>query len=221
MTAETEGLLPAKPGRLDSLTGLRFLAAFLVMAGHYGTVPCSLPWLDSIIRNNFQAVTLFFVLSGFVLTHTYYSQKGKSPWKNYAILRAARILPAYLLSLAVCIPLYWFTGTGPSLTPLFKSAGIALHLLFLQSWLPLFDWLSLNTPAWSLSVEFVMYVLFPLLLALRPRSLSSILIILLISIITQTEIRRIIWHLPGTVTVLGDPHGPVWLWNPLIHLPSF
>src|ERR1700722_1849439 len=60
---------------LPALTGLRFFAAFYVVLGH------AVPWLEprfrvpafvnTFLANGYLAVSLFFLLSGFILSYTY------------------------------------------------------------------------------------------------------------------------------------------------------
>ena len=56
-------------GQIDSLTSLRFFAAAMIVVGHGGSssyFSYSVNFLD--LRN---AVSFFFVLSGFILSHAY------------------------------------------------------------------------------------------------------------------------------------------------------
>ena len=161
---EQGGVLSPKHKDLPALTGLRFFLALWVIL-HHLTGPGQdleplarqLPaGLFSLIRGGFQAVTTFFVLSGFVLTRTY----AETVWEqrtlvNYWIGRAARVYPVYLLSLAVMIP-FVLEGATPG-----KWGYFAAHVLLVQAWLgPIpVGW---NTPAWSLSCEMFFYALFPL-----------------------------------------------------------
>jgi peptidoglycan/LPS O-acetylase OafA/YrhL len=149
---------------LPALTGLRFFLALWVILHHLTgpgqdleAVALQLPHgLFTLIRGGYQAVTTFFVLSGFVLTRTY----GAMEWNrrnlfNYAIGRVARVYPVYLLSLAVMIPFIVEDRTAG------KAGFLAAYVTLVQAWLgPLpVGW---NTPAWSLSCEMFFYALFPL-----------------------------------------------------------
>ena len=158
------GSLSPKHRDLPALTGLRFFLALWVIL-HHLTGPGQdleplarqLPYgLFSLLRAGYQAVTTFFVLSGFVLTRTY----AATLWErrtlvNYWIGRFARVYPVYLLSLAVMIP-FVLEDRTPG-----KGGYFAAHLLLVQAWLgPIpVGW---NTPAWSLSCEMFFYALFPL-----------------------------------------------------------
>jgi peptidoglycan/LPS O-acetylase OafA/YrhL len=131
--------------RIEALTFYRFVAAALVVFNH----------LDkSIVNFDFanQMVTFFFVLSGFVMTVAYYSKEEFST-QSYVIHRISRIVPVYLVALALIM----------YVRPVSVSAAI-MNLTFLQAWFPPYP-LSANYPAWSLSVEMFFYVSFPLILA--------------------------------------------------------
>lgn len=177
--ATTDRLRASKP-RLDSLTGLRFFAAFLVLGFHSDWA--KLPGLPQALRNltlqaNF-SVSLFYVLSGFILTFTYVSA-APSPCPSPAALpprgegmvwiderrfwsaRVARIYPVYLFALLVALPFFVLdTLQQPPEHLQGRILGGILVLTLLQSWVPraLFLW---NYPAWSLSNEAFFYFLFP------------------------------------------------------------
>ena len=147
-----------------ALTGLRFFLALWVIL-HHLTGPGQkleatallLPHgLFTLIRGGYQAVTTFFVLSGFVLTRSY----AATLWNQrntlrYALGRAARVYPVYLLSLAVVAPFILADQTPD------KAGYVAAHLLLVQAWLGAIP-VNWNTPAWSLSCEMFFYAVFPL-----------------------------------------------------------
>jgi peptidoglycan/LPS O-acetylase OafA/YrhL len=144
--------------RLDSLTGLRFLAAFAVF-GFHATYLTAGPVSDAlriVFGRGGSGVGLFFVLSGFVLAWSARpSDTAFAVWHR----RAARILPSYLVTwLLAGAAAAWLTGSTP------WRAGAA-NLLLVQAWIPhesiYFGW---NGPAWSLSCEAFFYLLLPCVL---------------------------------------------------------
>jgi peptidoglycan/LPS O-acetylase OafA/YrhL len=159
----------ARP-RLSELTSLRFFAALHVMFFHAYAMRAITAngWLRQISSIGYVGVSLFFVLSGFILVYTY----AGAPMVPAGFWRArfARVYPAYLFSLLFCAPFFFYAATHLPI-PFFawashhmKLASI-LPLVLLQSWVPP-GAMSWNPVAWSLSVEALFYFLFPFLLPL-------------------------------------------------------
>lgn len=90
----------ARPPRLDSLTGLRWWAAFGVFL-HHMTNLAPLPVHAALALGNY-GVMFFFVLSGFVLT---WSAQAVST-STFYWRRFARIYPAHLVALALAVPVF-------------------------------------------------------------------------------------------------------------------
>src|SRR3954469_8577552 len=95
----------AAPGRVPALDLLRLVAVLGVMAFHYGfrgptaqdVTHVALPELAAFGRYGFLGVSVFFVISGFVIS---YSAEGRTG-PGFAIARAARIYPTYLLCMTL------------------------------------------------------------------------------------------------------------------------
>lgn len=157
---------------LPALTGVRFFAAMQVVMFHFGAgfaerhgAPAV---LHRMLANGFVAVTLFFILSGFILSYTYAGQidlpRGRV---RFWEARFARIYPVYLLSLLLC----WPSQVHP-------RPGISLAVFtMVQQWNPLHPeyggyW---NMPAWTLSTEAFFYLVFPFLLPFLERLSTRVL----------------------------------------------
>ena len=159
--------------QINSLTGFRWLAALLVFISHFAP---PLSFFQSgppsaFIANGHIGVTAFFVLSGFILTVTYVRTLNvlnpKSVWK-YAVSRVARIYPLYIFCLIVIV--LQSTVTGQSISQIL----ILQHLLAIQTWSPDASIaFSINSPAWSVGVEFFLYACFPFLLLMLRSFLRS------------------------------------------------
>ena len=207
--SEQGGILSPKHKDLPALTGLRFFLALWVIL-HHLTGPGQdleplarqLPHgLFSLIRGGYQAVTTFFVLSGFVLTRTYAATLwDRRSLVNYWIGRFARVYPVYLLSLAIMIP-FVVEDRTPG-----KAGYFAAHLALVQAWLgPIpVGW---NTPAWSLSCEMFFYALFPLSALLVRRICWRNVLIVAAGAVCLT---RVMW----AVGISDDI-------KPLVHLADF
>ncbi|XVS66751.1 acyltransferase family protein [Actinosynnema sp. CA-299493] len=155
----------APPARLPSLTGLRFLAAFVVFGFHLhagglfaGTGAEGV--LEAVFGQGATGVGFFFLLSGFVLT---WSARGGVPAGVGLRRRAARVLPNHVVVWVVVFAgLAWLGGVS-------VLAGV-LGLFLLQAWVPVQSiYFGVNTPAWSLSCEAAFYTAFAWLLALVDR----------------------------------------------------
>src|SRR5437763_1727262 len=163
--------------RLHALTTLRFFAALHVVLFHMrviGILPGGPWWYQNFASIGFVGVNFFFVLSGFILVYTY---DGPSlNVRRFWWARFARIYPAYILSLIVAAPFFFFAVRHLDL-PIFSWSkqhlvlACVLTLTLLQSWVP-HAALTWNSVCWSLSVEAFCYFLFPFLL-LRSKKLSQ------------------------------------------------
>ena len=143
--------------RLNSLTGLRAIAALCVFFDHIRFVALGGPRsvLDHIGGQGAMGVTFFFALSGFVLA---WGQKLPVRTVDFWWGRVARIYPAYFVALigGIVVTVYAH-GAGGMARPL------AACLLLIQSWIPHSSYyFAINGPSWSLSCEMFFYAMFPL-----------------------------------------------------------
>lgn len=159
------------PDVLDPLTGVRFFLALGVVLFHYQlqwTLPDEAAGLLDRAR---LGVDVFFILSGFILTHVYLQRDGAPNYRRFLAARFARIYPAHLfillgmLGLVLLAPLF-----GVGLEPgRFNPADFASTLLLVQAWFPRETIVLWNGPAWSLSAEWFAYLAFPAYAALALR----------------------------------------------------
>ena len=144
------------PPPIPALTGLRFVAALLVFVSHY-PVPGVAGTPLRMMRSGYMAVTLFFVLSGFVLAYNYLERMETRLTPGvvgeFLLARVARIYPLY----AVLIVFAWLLSSPPRV-PLWP------YLLAIQTWYPDVRFaFGLVEPSWSIGVEVFLYLAFPLL----------------------------------------------------------
>lgn len=163
--------------RFDVLDSFRGLCAMAVVLFHTQILQ-SFSEL-AFFRHADLFVEFFFVLSGFVLCHAY----GNRPFtlellRRFVITRTFRLMPLHLVMLAVFILLecgkllaqqHGFTFNDPAFSGKTAPHEILPNALLLQSWLPWTESLSFNTPAWSISIEYYLYLAFGLVLLLVPR----------------------------------------------------
>lgn len=151
-------------------TAIRGIAALGVVLYH---VSLGFRDLDFPLRTGFAAhgylfVDLFFMLSGYIISLKYldwFTSGVRLPvFGRFMALRFARLYPNYLFwflfAVAVSAALAWRDGRANDLDPAMLGS-FAMHVVGLQWIFPTpIHW---NTPLWSISVEFVLYALFPVL----------------------------------------------------------
>ena len=155
---------------LPALTSLRFFFAMAVFCSHLGFLKDS---KFEIVRNLYSAVfaegfigvSFFFILSGFILTYNYADQfrmqLNRMNWRAFIIARIARIYPLHIITLLISIPLLWIQEGGKGI----QMIGIfVLQICLSQSLIPIQKvYFSFNAPSWSISDEFIFYLLLPII----------------------------------------------------------
>ncbi|WP_315809508.1 acyltransferase [Pseudomonas sp. C9-3] len=143
--------------QIDSLTSLRFVAAALVVIFHSKHNFGGYSFADHFSLT--QAVSMFYVLSGFILSHTHKNITSKHDLGIFYISRFARIWPLHIATAISAIYIIkYYDGAIP-------IKDIILNFTLLQSWVPdQATYFSLNGVSWSLSNEIFFYAVFPLLI---------------------------------------------------------
>lgn len=201
---------------LSALTGLRAIAAYFVLLFHYGSsfansIGVPRP-IGKILSNGYLGVSFFFVLSGFILAYNY--RRPLTTWsakKAFFLARLARVYPVYLVALLAS----YFVGSRYVES---VSIGAMPQFLLLQSWSPYTASIQYwNGPGWTLSVEALFYVSFPLAIALAASTSDKRLggaACLLASAI-------VIAQTPAYGFERSAPAGLGWVPLPLLRLPEF
>jgi peptidoglycan/LPS O-acetylase OafA/YrhL len=159
---------------IGQLTGVRFVAAVWVMLYHYQAPLAVLGWLVPVVHEFLRVgrlgVDLFFALSGFIITHTYLQKMGtRLTWprsRHFLWLRLARIWPVHFVMLNVAglaVVAQSVLGSSDATDKdWLNPVDYVKQLLLVHEWGPdpQRGW---NYPAWSLSMEWLAYLLFPLL----------------------------------------------------------
>jgi peptidoglycan/LPS O-acetylase OafA/YrhL len=162
---------------IGQLTGVRAVAAIWVMLYHYqpvlATLHLLLPGIHEILRVGRLGVDLFFALSGFILTHTYLKKMGPElDWprsRHFLWLRLARIYPVRFVMLNVAglavLAQMKFGSADASARSWLNPTDYLKQVFLVQEWgpNPTRGW---NFPAWSLSMEWLAYLLFSFLILL-------------------------------------------------------
>lgn len=219
--------------QLPALTGLRFIAAAVVVAFHF------IRWrfdshgvLRQIMSCGFTAVGLFFVLSGFILVHTHGEIRlhDRNARRKFWRARFARVYPLYAYGMIfgafVTFWLGWIhakdfespVGAFRIGAVILMLPGVSHRTMFLFNW-----------AAWSLTSELLFYFLFPFLVEPLRRLSAGRLILLTSSVMLLTlTVVAIYAHLDpdhlGRPLKLGDEtvvFGHYLKFFPLMHLHEF
>ena len=168
----------ARPAEIRALSGARALPPLVLVLFHY----CEqrgyfgVPAVDLFVGKGYLWVEFFFGLSGFILIHVYGGRAASlfRP-RNYLTFlqtRLARLYPLHLATLLLLLALVLFTRAIAPLTgqasifdqpyhPIVSPLTFVANLLLVQAW-NLFPYLSWNAPAWFVSAELLLCLLFPL-----------------------------------------------------------
>lgn len=140
--------------KISQITFTRFVAAMAIVISHFNKdlFLYKISFISDIFLRANVGVSYFFILSGFIMIVAYH-RKEKIGYQDYYRNRVARIYPLYVVGLL----LYLLTRYSD-----FGFYNVFLYLSGIQSWIP-GKALILNFPGWSISVEFLFYLLFPLL----------------------------------------------------------
>ncbi|WP_343600086.1 acyltransferase [Mycobacterium sp.] len=158
------------PHRVASLTGIRAVAALLVVGTHaaYTTGKYTHGYLGLIGSRMEIGVPIFFVLSGFLLFRPWVASVAVGApapsLRRYAWHRVRRIMPAYIVTVLLAFLLYQFRSAGPN--PGHTWVGLVRNLTLTQIYTENYLGSYLHqglTQMWSLAVEVAFYVVLPLL----------------------------------------------------------
>lgn len=172
------------PVNLPQLTAFRFFAAaWVVLFGFFHLLRPEDAFgpMPALVAKGYLGVELFFILSGFILSHVYTGavEAGRFRYGGFVWARLARIYPLHLLTLAAMGALAGVAavmGVQPD-HAVAPPASLPAHLTLTQAWgvLPGGAW---NHPSWSISAEWAAYLAFPLFagaaLRLRGRPMAAL-----------------------------------------------
>ncbi|HEX9956296.1 MAG TPA: acyltransferase [Fibrella sp.] len=143
---------------VPALTGIRAVAAYLVFIHHYNpAMPGTFAY--RLLAQGYVGVSLFFVLSGFLIYHRYadrFFQQESWSWRTYLWSRFARIYPLYALLVLLTILSSQRTGHPMS------ASLISLNLTLTKGFFDDYKFTGI-AQSWSLTVEECFYLLAPLL----------------------------------------------------------
>jgi len=204
---ETRPIVGAK-SHIPALDGLRGLAIFAVFALHYHPDETLGPWLLRLIDRaaflGWAGVSLFFVLSGFLITGILWdSLGGEHWWRNFYIRRSLRIFPLYYLVLTVVTVMAMVVGNP------WKSIGkISIDFLYLsdipglwgEMWGSPFQ--AHLVHFWSLAVEEQFYLIWPFVLLAYAKNRKG-----------AMRVCGAVWVVSFAFRLTVDSLGWSWLWT--------
>lgn len=215
---ETRVLTAAASPRYDTIDLLRGYAILGVILLHVsnllsgsgqaigGTLPKWLKYL--VFSEGGNGVSAFFAVSGFLITYVSIRRFGKLAnlsLRTFYRIRFARIAPSLFLLLALLSVLHLYGPAGFHIRP---TVGTLPHALFaaltfqtnwfeaVHGWLPA-SW----TVLWSLSVEEMFYLFFPLLCAILLPHIwgKAVFSMLLVFLIGFGPFARTPWYTPNDI----------------------
>ena len=206
---------------LNGLTSLRFIAAitiFILHARNHDLIPDSI--LSSFDLS--KSVSLFFVLSGFVISYAYSNRNAS--FFQFIRARFARIWPAAVLSIffvLFLLPRNLYLPAPESGWSL--STILLLSLLGLQAWIPVpAFFFSFNAVLWSISAELFFYLCFPFL---RKFSVARLLALFAFLFIAILSVAFLLDYFNSPSFGLNTHNNFVWQGliyiNPVSRLPEF
>jgi peptidoglycan/LPS O-acetylase OafA/YrhL len=156
--------------RVASLTGIRAVAALLVVGTHaaYTTGKYTHGYFGLVCSRMEMGVPIFFVLSGFLLFRPWVKSAatgGPPPsLSRYAWHRVRRIMPAYTITVLLAYLVYQFrtAGPNPGHTWMGLFRNLTLTQIYTNNYLGSYLHQGL-TQMWSLAVEVAFYLVLPLL----------------------------------------------------------
>ena len=151
------------PADLKPITALRFGAALWVAVYAFWENLAG-AGQSGLVAKGYLGVELFFVLSGFILSHVYLAQAGEKRF-SYGQFLWARVARVYPLHIATLVAVGLLAGAalvaGMSVDANVLSwSSLPANLLMVHAWglAPVAGW---NHPSWSISAEWFAYLCFP------------------------------------------------------------
>lgn len=145
--------------KISSLQGLRLYAFLGIFLSHIGIIEWG-PW----------GVSIFLVLSGFLMTYNYIAMDlpaGIVNCVHFAVNKLAKLYPLHIIMMVSAIVMQTAKGMifySPQ-RGIIDGGIIGLHLFLAQSWIPRSGvYFSLNGVSWFLGVSLFCYFIFPFIL---------------------------------------------------------
>jgi peptidoglycan/LPS O-acetylase OafA/YrhL len=139
-------------------------------------------WLAAVLVNGRLGVAIFFVLSGFVISHSLYNERVTLPLAGrFMLRRSLRLDPPYWVAIAIAMGSAFLSAAvlPDKAWPDITSSQVAAHLLYVQE---ILQYPEINEVFWTLCLELQFYLIYVLLLAAAPRNATVALLFTVASI---------------------------------------
>lgn len=190
------------PSDIRPLTSLRICAALWVLVYHFRLhLDLGLERLG-LVAKGYLGVDLFFILSGFILSHVYLRlvETGSFNYRSFLWARLARVYPVHLVTLIATLMIWGVALVlGARFDPMaFDPWALPQQLLLIHAWgtTPTVQW---NFPSWSISAEWFAYLSFPvaavasLALGRRPGRFVAACLVLFVVLFLLTQSRGVLF----------------------------
>lgn len=191
-----------KENRLDYLDSIRGLAAFSVLIYHFIFSLDTFHYWDgrkiqyfmAMIFNGADAVSIFFVLSGLVLSYKYFNTENSTMQINYpafVIQRIFRIYPAYIIMLICYFIYFWRNNLSVHFFSdgLFKTDNNFLIEASLLNWTHIY-----YGAGWTLQVELISSFFVPVFTIVAFKSVKMLNWLVVISFLTNSITGVFLFH---------------------------
>lgn len=192
----------ALPKNIPALTSIRFFAAAWVVLFHFRDEFARLvPWMNHIklfTLLGYFAVPMFFILSGFILSHTYFNKYTFSKHPEFVFLRFARLWPVHVAAILILIVYSILTSwhSGRLNDGNYPIATLPFELSMTRSWAS--KALIWNYPAWSIQSEWFAYIfVFPVAFACFSKASKPFLLFLATAVLLTVHSFLPIDKFPG------------------------
>lgn len=139
--------MTSEPDRIETLDGLRGVAALVVLISHCGNAGFLPDWTGGGLGQ--MGVALFYVLSGFLMSHLYIRKPfDRVERRRYAVARVARVLPLFYF--VVVIAGVVLLAGGPSFYGFHGTGMFLMNVLLIYG----------TDVLWSIPVEIQYYIVF-------------------------------------------------------------
>ncbi len=183
-------------GKIRSLQGLRSVAFLAIFLSHcrLGALGCLGAW----------GVSVFFVLSGFLMLYSYFPrEKAPKFGFRFAWGKIRTLYPLHVITMLFAAVYAILSDVSIKKTCL----DLLLHAVLLQIWIPNETYYAtLNGPAWYLCVSLFLYLCFPLILRLFKKLRGRKDAVRLMLLLFGTELL-----LAGITAALGRHDDSVWI----------